>query len=160
MHVGDRLSDSEIRGKCPAYKMCAWVKNISKIYLYAKKEGERMPVPSRWRIKKALHEFIRELQKTEGDNLIMVTVFGSVARGEEKEDSDIDVFVLLKEEGKGNPRHRVAKVAFGINAQKIGSGIYISPFVCTKDQYAKGRHKSLVFHYIDQEGAVLYDAEG
>ena len=46
---------------------------------------------------KAIGEFVRRLRGAEGDNLLRVVLFGSLARGEAREDSDVDVFVLLKE---------------------------------------------------------------
>ena len=45
---------------------------------------------------KAIKEFIQRLRKAEGDNLMQVVLFGSVARGDDHEESDIDIFILLK----------------------------------------------------------------
>ncbi|MCL1940336.1 MAG: nucleotidyltransferase domain-containing protein, partial [Synergistaceae bacterium] len=43
---------------------------------------------------KALETFVDRLKEREGDNLLKVVLFGSVARGDSRLYSDIDVFVL------------------------------------------------------------------
>ena len=48
----------------------------------------------------AINEFLQRLRETEGDNLMQVILFGSVARGDDHEDSDIDIFILLKNHDK------------------------------------------------------------
>lgn len=45
---------------------------------------------------KILSEFRQELQKLYGDRLIKLVLYGSQVRGEAKEDSDIDIMVILK----------------------------------------------------------------
>ena len=47
-----------------------------------------------------LSEIRDRLAKVYGGRLVEVILYGSVARGEEHEDSDIDVLVLLKEPGR------------------------------------------------------------
>jgi len=46
--------------------------------------------------KKALRDFVNELQKRFGDLILETKLFGSKARGESEEFSDIDVFILVK----------------------------------------------------------------
>jgi predicted nucleotidyltransferase len=46
---------------------------------------------------KTLDLFVKKVKEHEGDNLSKIILFGSVARGEANEDSDIDVLVILKE---------------------------------------------------------------
>ncbi|MCL1874690.1 MAG: nucleotidyltransferase domain-containing protein [Synergistaceae bacterium] len=48
---------------------------------------------------KTIEEFIHRLHLAEGDNLLQVVLFGSVARGDDCDDSDIDIFILLKNYG-------------------------------------------------------------
>lgn len=47
--------------------------------------------------KAALFEFKKELREKLGDNLVMIKLFGSRARGKARPDSDIDVLVITKE---------------------------------------------------------------
>ena len=48
-----------------------------------------------------LPELKRALKKRYGDRLVKLVLYGSHARGEATEDSDIDVLVVLKEIGAG-----------------------------------------------------------
>ncbi len=47
--------------------------------------------------RQALKELVEELKKLYGDNLSRVILYGSKARGDATEDSDIDILVVLKE---------------------------------------------------------------
>ena len=47
--------------------------------------------------KKAINELIEKLKETYGDNLVKVILYGSKARGNSTQDSDIDVMVILKD---------------------------------------------------------------
>jgi len=49
-----------------------------------------------FKIKEALEEFKRELKKLYRDKFVKLVLYGSYARGEETEDSDVDVAVILK----------------------------------------------------------------
>lgn len=49
------------------------------------------------KMKKALDEFISILKEKFGDKIEKIIVFGSYARGEYSEDSDIDVLIVTKE---------------------------------------------------------------
>jgi predicted nucleotidyltransferase len=46
--------------------------------------------------KKAIEELIEKLKLIYGDNLVKVILYGSKARGDSTEDSDIDIMVVLK----------------------------------------------------------------
>jgi len=47
--------------------------------------------------KKAINELIEKLKETYGDNLVKVILYGSKARGNSTQDSDIDVMIVLKD---------------------------------------------------------------
>jgi len=48
--------------------------------------------------RKAADEFVRRALEKYGDKIDSIILFGSVARGEAKEDSDIDVLIVTKKE--------------------------------------------------------------
>lgn len=47
--------------------------------------------------RKVIESFVKELRKKLGDDIVFIRLFGSKAKGNFKEDSDIDIFVLVKE---------------------------------------------------------------
>ena len=59
-------------------------------------------------VKDTLKEFVLRLKEAEGENLLRVVLFGSMARGDFDDESDTDVFVLLKE-GECESRERCDK---------------------------------------------------
>jgi len=57
----------------------------------------------------AVKEFVSRALKRYGDKIDSIILFGSVARGEAKEDSDIDVLIVVKKED-----FRLRRVLIGI----------------------------------------------
>ncbi|MCW3134955.1 MAG: nucleotidyltransferase domain-containing protein [Methanophagales archaeon] len=55
-------------------------------------------------IRDMLEAFKKEIEKLYGKRLKKVILYGSYARGDATEDSDIDLLIVL--EGKSNPRRR------------------------------------------------------
>ena len=55
-----------------------------------------MPVIPREELLEILREVKEKLREILGDDLVEVILFGSYARGEAKEDSDVDVLVVVK----------------------------------------------------------------
>jgi predicted nucleotidyltransferase len=118
-----------------------------------------MPIPASWRIKKAILEFRLRLLRAQGDNILRIVLFGSVARNEHKEESDIDIFVLIKESDEKMPAgKKVMDVASELNVEKCSHGIYISPFIVTKAAYEENKKKELIYYNIQKDGVPLYDA--
>jgi predicted nucleotidyltransferase len=109
---------------------------------------------------KAIQEFLHRLCGMEGENLLQVTLFGSVARGNDHEDSDIDVFILLKDYG----RTEIEKVMIKERILGIASTVeelndhqvYISPLIRSEETYLKNRRSSLIYYNIADEGVLLY----
>ncbi|MBI5244847.1 MAG: nucleotidyltransferase domain-containing protein [Elusimicrobia bacterium] len=48
------------------------------------------------KIAKVVREYREGLERLFGDQLVSVTLYGSFARGEEREDSDIDILCVLR----------------------------------------------------------------
>jgi predicted nucleotidyltransferase len=78
---------------------------------------------------KALEVFLEKLQEQEGENLLRVVLFGSVARGDSEPDSDMDVFVLVKNGTRWELMERIVDIAMDINLEAGESKVYISPFI-------------------------------
>jgi predicted nucleotidyltransferase len=112
---------------------------------------------------KALRAFLEKLQEQEGKNLLRVVLFGSIARGDSEFDSDVDVFVLVKNTTEkelmdGFAIDRIVDLAMDVNLEEGESKIYISPFISTLEDYGYARALGIpVYYSIDEEGIVLYD---
>ena len=106
-----------------------------------------------------IREFSKRLLAIEGENLLQITVFGSVAREEETDDSDIDIFVLLKEYDY-HKKYRIYRLAFDVDTEMADHDIIISPFVVGVEEYDRTRKYELIYYNIADEGAVIYDTEG
>jgi predicted nucleotidyltransferase len=105
--------------------------------------------------RKALNVFVDKLKQQEGDNLLQVILFGSVARGDDHKDSDVDVFVLVKTYDIA-VKDRILDLASDIG-DIYNHEVYISPFICSEKVYLENKKRSLVYYEIADEGVVFYE---
>ena len=122
-------------------------------------------------VKDTLREFVRRLKEAEGANLLRVVLFGSMARGDFDEESDTDVFVLLRE-GKRAEKNRVSDIAVNTAYDTAFNDpdnveewyTLLSPFVRTEEELKQeimGKETWLiepVFTAIREEGVVLFES--
>jgi len=57
-----------------------------------------------------LREFKRELTKILGDKLVDVILFGSYARGDYTDESDVDVLIIVKEKPTIDEENKISKL--------------------------------------------------
>lgn len=81
---------------------------------------------------KALAQFKRGVLDICGAHPPSLQLFGSRARGEGNEDSDVDVLILLPIENEGH-KIKIWDLAYEVFDK---TGIQISPFVLTSNQFA------------------------
>lgn len=102
--------------------------------------------------KKALTAFRKDVRRICGKTVIRMVLFGSRARHEGNEESDVDVLVLLS-----GPDNRL-KVKIWDAAYVIfdKTGIYLSPLVLSMDQFnhLKARER-LIAQEIERDGIAL-----
>jgi predicted nucleotidyltransferase len=103
-----------------------------------------------------------ELIKTEcGDDLVSVAVFGSIARGSAKKDSDLDVLIIASK----LPRSRRDRVQRFLNIESKldpvleklldeGYAITVSPVILTADE---AREIPPLFLDLIDDAVILYD---
>jgi predicted nucleotidyltransferase len=109
---------------------------------------------------RSLEAFVEKLEKSEEDNLLRIVLFGSVARGDRRTDSDIDVFVLVKEGKRVELRDRILDISIDIDLNEGECRTHLSPFVNTLEEYESGIKIGVpVLNYIKEEGVVLYGFE-
>lgn len=105
-----------------------------------------------------------EVKKYYGNRLISFVIFGSVARGTYKYDSDIDMLIIAERLPKGRTR-RIAE--FGKierrlerllkNLYKQGLFIELSPVIKSPDEAEMG---SPIFLDMVEDGKIFYDKNG
>ena len=98
----------------------------------------------------AVEEFVRRVLERYRDKIDSIILFGSVARGEAKEDSDIDVLIVIKKEDF-KLRRALIGVAFDI---LLETGSDISVKVLSKNEFEDRRDFSFLRNIIS-EGVKL-----
>ncbi len=124
-----------------------------------KKGLENIPEPYRSLIRTLLEDLLRVFQ----DKLISLVVYGSVARGDYRRDSDIDLLVIID----GLPRSRFKRIDLFIKAEKRldnmldkllddGYAISISPIIKTPEEARK-----ITPLYLDmvEDAVIIYDKD-
>jgi len=100
-----------------------------------------------------LNNAVEMLKKRYGDELVSVVFYGSWARGEQKERSDLDLLVVLE-----GPFNFVAKrrEVYHLLSQ-VQAGVEISPLVMER----KEMEKLQPIHFeLSADGFILYDRAG
>lgn len=109
-------------------------------------------------------ELLRESKKFYGDRLISLVIFGSVARGTYRNDSDLDVLLVID----GLPKGRIRRIAEFMEIEKKleptltslrKDGIYteLSPILKTPEEAEAG---SPLFLDMVEDARLLYDRDG
>jgi len=100
----------------------------------------------------ALEEFKKALMVFLGGSLVMLRLFGSKARGDYGEDSDIDVAVVVKGEPGRAEKERIFEIAFELTYAADYS-FNLTPVIFGEDEFNRLR---------DQEWRIALDilAEG
>ncbi|MDE7239041.1 MAG: nucleotidyltransferase domain-containing protein [Lachnospiraceae bacterium] len=108
-------------------------------------------------IKKMLIELAESLQHVYGDKLKTVVLYGSVARGTQTDDSDIDIMVLI--DGNNEELYRYddslndVSTDFSLKYLKVLSIVDIS-----YQEYENWRELSPFYRNVSKEGIILYAA--
>ncbi|MDR3264926.1 MAG: nucleotidyltransferase domain-containing protein [Synergistaceae bacterium] len=108
---------------------------------------------------RSLEVFLERLRKQEGDNLIRVILFGSVARGDARDNSDTDVLVLVKE-GEGlELLDRIVEISVEVDLEVGEYKTHLSPLAYGLQEFNEKQNVVPLFWNIGKDGVVLYDAE-
>jgi predicted nucleotidyltransferase len=100
----------------------------------------------------ALREFLTRLRALPGIEIRDVRLFGSRARGEGHEYSDVDVAVILRDHAREH-RHRIYDLAFDAGLQH---GVVLAPFVLDEARLALLRSRERrIAAVLDTEGISL-----
>lgn len=108
-------------------------------------------------IQSVLSDYIEAVKIIYGLHLKKVILYGSYARGDEHEDSDIDIMILLDipDVDIKEYRHRLTDVTFDYN---MDNDLEIMPIVKNVDHFNKWVQNYPFYANIDKEGVTLYAA--
>lgn len=105
--------------------------------------------------RRALDEFVESLREELGEELLAVWLYGSRARGERHEESDIDVLVITRD-GKRD-RSRVHGLAVDAALAQPGPGIDLMPHIWDPERLQNRREiESFFIQEVDRDKIVLY----
>lgn len=128
------LSDLEANG-------LLFRRDVAKAHLYSLNE-EHMLVGELSKLfdleRSALEKVAQHIKEELGEDLDSIIVFGSVARGEERPNSDIDMVLTLKDGSRTVVESKIGSVS---NASVAASGSPISPVLITETELEKIRAK-------------------
>jgi len=102
--------------------------------------------------KKAIDELIEKLKETYGENLVKVILYGSKARGDQTEDSDIDIMIILRD--FKNKVEEIKKVIAIVSSINFIYEVFISPVILRKNDYETGN--LLLVRNVIKEGFDLW----
>lgn len=88
----------------------------------------------------AIEEYVHMVQERWKDQVVHIILFGSVARGDAKEDSDIDLLVVVKKEDFWLRRQMIS-CAYDIMQKR---GCMISVKVLSKDDFKRMKNFSFL----------------
>ena len=105
--------------------------------------------------KKAIQESANRLKKLLEKNLIKIVLYGSYARGDYNNFSDIDIFILVsnKKEEIGQILNLISDELFDLD---IKYNVTINPVIENLQIYNDNKEYSILFENIEKEGVVLY----
>ena len=103
-----------------------------------------------YRDQQALREFVAYLRNTIPDQIELVALFGSKARGESKQGSDIDVLVILSQEDRQLRREILRRAA----QFSLAYDVLLSPRVIGAERWETMRGFSL-YQNVQRDAAGL-----
>lgn len=105
-------------------------------------------------IEKTLNDFIRQVKELLGDRVKKIILYGSYARGDFNNNSDVDIMILtdLNEKEIEDYRDKISDIAFDIELDKE---IYISPIIKNVDKYNARINVIPFYMNVQKEGVEL-----
>lgn len=104
-----------------------------------------------------LTQYLAEIQKIYGTHLKSVILYGSYARGDYTEDSDVDIMILvdLTEDEMDAYADQLSEVGFEYN---VAHDIWMMPVVKNLHHFKKWVSAYPFYSNVQKEGVTLYEA--
>ena len=108
-------------------------------------------------IQNVLQQYVQEIIKIYGSHLKRIILYGSYARGDFREDSDVDIMILLDLTDMESKAYfdQLIKVTFDFNMEY---GLDIKPIAKSLEHFRKWVNAYPFYTNISKEGVLLYDA--
>ena len=105
-------------------------------------------------IRVIVYQFIEELKKILGDNLSKVIVYGSYARGDYRDNSDVDIMILVKmsDDEIRQVKNEIYDLAFDF---ELDTGKDISPIIKNEGHYENWVDTLPFYRNVRDEGVVI-----
>lgn len=109
------------------------------------------------RLNSILKKYVDEVRMLYGDSLKTVILYGSYARGDFRQDSDIDIMILveLTEEEIREKGRQLSDVTFEYN---YDNDLMIMPIVKNESHFNKWLRAYPFYYNVKKEGVELYAA--
>jgi len=102
-----------------------------------------------------INSFATECKTLFGDKLLDIKLYGSYARGDQEEYSDIDLLILLDIDD-ADARKYLSPICSIASEIDLTFNVLLSPFICGKDQYDKLKDFPGFYSNIQGEGVSVY----
>ncbi len=104
------------------------------------------------KVEKVINKFSNDTKYLLKDNLIAEYLFGSTARAENNELSDIDILIIVKQFN-----YQLREALSSLSSEySINHGLYISPILKDKNTWEKNKiHQTLFYKEIQRDGIRL-----
>ena len=101
-----------------------------------------------------VYKFTQELKRILGASLSKVIVYGSYARGDYRDNSDVDIMILVKmsDDEIREVKNEIYDLAFDF---ELSTGIDISPIIKNEDQYEYWVDTLPFYRNVRDEGVVV-----
>lgn len=105
-------------------------------------------------VREVVYQFAQNLREILGANLSKVIVYGSYARGDYRDNSDVDVMIQVKlqEEEIKRIENAVYDLAFDL---EMSTGIDISPIIKNEAQYEYWVDTLPFYRNVKDEGVIV-----
>ena len=110
------------------------------------------------RVETLLKIYLKELERVTDDKIKKVILYGSYARGDFHQDSDVDVMILVDAlvdaivDGIGNIEKKICDVTYDFNNEYE---MDIVPVVQSKGHFDYWKNADMFYHNVDKEGVVI-----
>ena len=106
--------------------------------------------------KNAINDFVSEVNKKFGTRIKMIYLYGSYARGDFNDGSDIDIMILTDFSDKEIIENRdiIYELSYDIE-EKYDFSIYLSPLVKNIDKFEEKLDYSFFYTNVKKDGVII-----